>query len=85
MNIGSPTDIRHDTHVAVNASGVLEGLPEDWKKLLDTMVTEDEQKAHPDAAFQAVKYYQNHHSEQIEAPPVEDDNLAVRRSTKKVL
>jgi P21-Rho-binding domain len=73
MEIGMPTGSTHDTHVAVNAFGDLEGLPEEWKKLLDTMVTAAEQKAHPDAAFQAVKYYQNHHSEQAE------DLAAIRR------
>jgi hypothetical protein len=57
FDIGSPTSVKHAMHVAVNSSGDLEGLPADWKALLDNSVTKDEQKEHPDAAFNAVQYY----------------------------
>jgi P21-Rho-binding domain len=81
MDIGAPTGLTHDTHVKVNASGALEGLPADWRKILDTMVTAAEQKAHPDAAFQAMKFYQNHNSTNLQP---QEEFPPVRRDSKKV-
>lgn len=38
-------------------TGDLEGLPKAWIKLLDSTITADEQHTNPDAAYQAVKFY----------------------------
>ncbi|XP_059491255.1 serine/threonine-protein kinase PAK 2 [Neocloeon triangulifer] len=56
--IGFPTNVHHEWHVSRNQhTGQLEGLPDQWLKLMDTQITKDEQKEHPDAAIQALKYY----------------------------
>jgi p21-activated kinase 1 len=58
MQIGSPTNVVHGMHVSKNIlTGDLEGLPKTWLRMLDTQVTQDEQHENPDAAYQAVKFY----------------------------
>ncbi|XP_070501387.1 serine/threonine-protein kinase PAK 2 [Chironomus tepperi] len=56
--IGLPTNVVRGIHVSKNTvTGDLEGLPKAWQKLLKTTITEDEQNENPDAAYQAVKFY----------------------------
>lgn len=58
MNIGTPTNVVHGIHVSKNnITGDLEGLPRQWQKVMDTQITFDEQQEHPDAVYQAVKFY----------------------------
>lgn len=57
-DIGFPTDVRQHVHVSKNhLTGDLEGLPAAWKRLVDTQISPAEQHDHPDAAYQAVKFY----------------------------
>lgn len=56
--IGLPTNVSHKFHVSKNAeTGQLEGLPDPWIRLLNTQISKSEQDEHPDAALQAIKYY----------------------------
>lgn len=56
--IGLPTDVRQHVHVSKNhLTGDLEGLPAAWKRLVDAQLTLAEREDHPDAAYQAVKFY----------------------------
>lgn len=56
--IGLPTNVVHDIHVSKNMlTGNLEGLPKTWLKIMNTQITQDEQNNNPDAAYQAVKFY----------------------------
>lgn len=56
--IGLPTNVSHQFHVSKNAeTGQLEGLPDSWIRLLNTQITKSEQNEHPDAALQAIKFY----------------------------
>jgi p21-activated kinase 1 len=58
MQIGLPTNVVHGVHVSKNIlTGDLEGLPKTWIRMLDDQVTQDEQHENPDAAYQAVKFY----------------------------
>ncbi|KAK6618500.1 hypothetical protein RUM43_013693 [Polyplax serrata] len=56
--IGLPLNVNHVYHVTRNEeTGQLEGLPVPWLKQLNTQLSKAEQHANPDAAIQAVKYY----------------------------
>ncbi|XP_029163083.1 serine/threonine-protein kinase PAK 1 [Nylanderia fulva] len=56
--IGLPTNVSHKFHVSKNAeTGQLEGLPDPWIRLLNTQISKSEQDEHPDAALQAIKFY----------------------------
>lgn len=55
--IGLPTNVQHAVHVHKNDTGDLEGLPKSWQRIMDSQITQDEQNQNPDAAYQAVRYY----------------------------
>lgn len=55
--IGLPTNVQHAVHVHKNDTGYLEGLPKSWLRNLDTQITQDEQHQNPDAAINAVIYW----------------------------
>ncbi|XP_037952168.1 serine/threonine-protein kinase PAK 3-like [Teleopsis dalmanni] len=56
--IGNPTNFQRHFHVSRNKeTGDLEGLPTPWLRLMNAQITRDEQDKNPDAAYQAVKYY----------------------------
>lgn len=56
--IGFPTDVRQHVHVSKNVeTGDLEGLPPAWRRLVDAHLTAADRHDHPDAAYQAVKFY----------------------------
>lgn len=56
--IGMPTNVVHDVHVGKNvATGELEGLPKAWLRIMNSQITQDEQHQNPDAAYQAVRFY----------------------------
>lgn len=56
--IGLPTNVVHGIHVSKNTlTGDLEGLPKAWIRLMDASITHDEQSKNPEAAYQAVKFY----------------------------
>lgn len=49
-DIGLPTNVVRGIHVSKNSeTGDLEGLPKQWQKLLQTMITEHERTENPDA------------------------------------
>uniref|UniRef100_A0A182P9R1 non-specific serine/threonine protein kinase n=1 Tax=Anopheles epiroticus TaxID=199890 RepID=A0A182P9R1_9DIPT len=56
--IGLPTNVVHGMHVSKNQqTGHLEGLPKSWIRMMDALITHDEQSKNPEAAYQAVKFY----------------------------
>lgn len=56
--IGMPTNVVHDIHVGKNkATGELEGLPKAWLRIMNSQITQDEQHQNPDAAYQALYFY----------------------------
>lgn len=56
--IGNPTNFQRHFHVSRNEkTGDLEGLPAPWVRLMNAQITRDEQDKNPDAAYQAVKFY----------------------------
>lgn len=56
--IGLPTNVVHDIHVIKNdMTGDLEGLPKAWLRIMNAQITQDEQHQNPDAAYQAVRFY----------------------------
>ncbi|KFB42365.1 AGAP001790-PA-like protein [Anopheles sinensis] len=56
--IGLPTNVVHGMHVSKNQqTGHLEGLPKSWIRMVDALITSDEQSKNPEAAYQAVKFY----------------------------
>lgn len=55
--IGLPTNVQHAVHVIKTDTGYLEGLPKSWQRIMDSQITQDEQHQNPDAAYQAVRYY----------------------------
>ncbi|XP_058059417.1 serine/threonine-protein kinase pak-1 [Anopheles bellator] len=56
--IGLPTNVVHGMHVSKNQqTGHLEGLPKSWSRMVDALITVDEQNKNPEAAYQAVKFY----------------------------
>lgn len=58
MSIGTPTNVVHGIHVSKNnITGDLEGLPKTWQRVMDTLITQDEQQENPDAVYSAVKFY----------------------------
>lgn len=53
--IGMPTNVKQHIHVSKNSeTGMLEGLPNSWLRLLNTQITPAEQNENPDAAYKAV-------------------------------
>lgn len=58
MNIGTPTNVVHGIHVSKNnITGDLEGLPKHWQRVMDQLITHDEQQENPEAVYSAVKFY----------------------------
>lgn len=56
--IGLPTNVVHGIHVSKNdMTGDLEGLPKAWLRIMNSQITQDEQHQNPDAAYQAVRFY----------------------------
>ncbi|KAL0267943.1 UNVERIFIED_CONTAM: hypothetical protein PYX00_010068 [Menopon gallinae] len=56
--IGLPSNVKRVYHVTRNnETGVLEGLPNEWLKQLNSQISKDEQNANLPAAIQAVAYY----------------------------
>lgn len=56
--IGLPTNVKQHVHVSKNSiTGTLEGLPNSWLRLMNTQITQAEQDENPNAAYQAVKFY----------------------------
>uniref|UniRef100_A0A2M4BJE8 non-specific serine/threonine protein kinase n=1 Tax=Anopheles marajoara TaxID=58244 RepID=A0A2M4BJE8_9DIPT len=56
--IGMPTNVVHGLHVTKNKqTGHFEGLPKSWCRMVDALITVDEQNQNPEAAYQAVKFY----------------------------
>lgn len=56
--IGMPTNVKQHIHVSKNSeTGMLEGLPSSWQRLLNTQITPAEQHENPDAAAAAVKFH----------------------------
>ncbi|XP_037815021.1 serine/threonine-protein kinase PAK 2 [Lucilia sericata] len=56
--IGNPTNFQRHFHVSRNEeTGVLEGLPAPWLRLMNYQISKDEQSKNPDAAYHAVKFY----------------------------
>lgn len=56
--IGMPTNVKQHIHVSKNSeTGMLEGLPSSWLRLLNTQITPAEQSENPGAAIQAVKFH----------------------------
>lgn len=56
--IGLPTNVKQHIHVSKNSeTGMLEGLPVSWIRLMNTQITQKEQSENPNAAYQAVKFY----------------------------
>ncbi|XP_047990413.1 serine/threonine-protein kinase PAK 3 [Leguminivora glycinivorella] len=56
--IGMPTNVKQHIHVSKNSeTGMLEGLPTSWQRLLNTQITPAEQNENPDAAAAAVKFH----------------------------
>uniref|UniRef100_A0A182MGF1 non-specific serine/threonine protein kinase n=1 Tax=Anopheles culicifacies TaxID=139723 RepID=A0A182MGF1_9DIPT len=56
--IGLPTNVVHGMHVSKNQqTGHLEGLPKSWIRMMDALITHDEQSKNPEAAYQALKFY----------------------------
>lgn len=68
--IGAPTDFQRHVHVSLNKlTGDLEGLPTPWLRLMNDQITQAEQKKDPEAAVQAVKFY-NYSIKKKEQPDV---------------
>lgn len=58
INIGIPTNVVHGIHVSKNnITGDLEGLPKQWQRVMDQLITTEEQQENPDAVYSAVKFY----------------------------
>jgi len=59
LSISSPLDFRHDVHVGFEAdTGEFIGLPEEWKKLLESSnISKDEQKKNPQALLDVMEFY----------------------------
>lgn len=56
--IGMPTNVKQHLHVSKNSeTGMLEGLPTSWLRLLDTQITQAEKNDNPDAAAAALTYH----------------------------
>lgn len=56
--IGMPTNVKQHIHVSKNSeTGMLEGLPSSWLRLLDTQITQAEKNDNPDAAAAALTYH----------------------------
>lgn len=56
--IGLPTNVVHGMHVSKDkVTGEIQGLPKTWIRIMNSQITQDEQHKNPDAAYQAVKFY----------------------------
>lgn len=51
FDIGMPTNVVRGIHVSKNAKGDLEGLPKQWQKLLNNLISEHERTENPDAGM----------------------------------
>lgn len=50
FDIGLPTNVVRGIHVSKNMeTGDLEGLPKQWQRMLQSLITPDEQSENPDA------------------------------------
>lgn len=68
--IGLPTNVVRGIHVSKNKeTGDLEGLPKQWTRMLQNLITEDERSENPDAAYQAVKFYNYSIKKNLNAEP----------------
>ncbi|GBP34765.1 hypothetical protein EVAR_21829_1 [Eumeta japonica] len=57
-DIGLPTNVKRNIHVSKNIeTGMLEGLPSSWLRLLNAQITQAEQNENPDAAYQALAFH----------------------------
>jgi hypothetical protein len=65
----------NDHHIE-NVSNDLERLPIEWKVLLDTSISQEEQKKHPSAAINAIQYY----TTEIQGPILKKPKERVRKS-----
>jgi hypothetical protein len=74
-NIALPTNDQHPMHLE-NVSDDLERLPIGWKVLLDTSISQEEQKKHPCAAINAIQYY----TTEIQGPILKKPKERVRKS-----
>ncbi|KAI7871695.1 kinase-like domain-containing protein [Spinellus fusiger] len=63
MDISSPYNTRHVTHVGYNSNtGEFTGLPKEWHVLLKhSGITKSEQKQNPQAVIDAIEFYQESH------------------------
>ncbi|XP_053604960.1 serine/threonine-protein kinase PAK 1 [Plodia interpunctella] len=56
--IGMPTNVKRHIHVSKNSeTGMLEGLPTPWLRVLNAQITPAEQNENPDAAIKAVIFH----------------------------
>ncbi|XP_026748957.1 serine/threonine-protein kinase PAK 3 [Galleria mellonella] len=56
--IGMPTNVKRHIHVSKNLeTGMLEGLPAPWLRVLNAQITPAEQNENPDAAIKAVIFH----------------------------
>ncbi|XP_059057229.1 serine/threonine-protein kinase PAK 3 [Achroia grisella] len=56
--IGMPTNVKRHIHVSKNSeTGMLEGLPSPWLRVLNAQITPAEQNENPDAAIKAVIFH----------------------------
>ncbi|XP_045101007.1 serine/threonine-protein kinase PAK 2-like isoform X2 [Portunus trituberculatus] len=57
VEISTPNEVQHNVHVTYNKeTQSFEGIPEAWKKLIGTAISEDEMVNNPEAAISAAKY-----------------------------
>ncbi|KAL1936529.1 hypothetical protein VTP01DRAFT_663 [Rhizomucor pusillus] len=69
MDISSPYNTRHVTHVGFDSStGEFTGLPKEWNTLIKCSgITKKEQEQNPQAVIKAIEFYQETHGRSSEA------------------
>ena len=67
MEISSPYDPVHLTHVGFNSStGEFTGLPKEWQQLLqESGISRSDQEKNPQAVMEIVKFYQETRGDQV--------------------